>query len=186
MLCRKQNNSNWVESHFSSCQNAAGLSEFCAKTEKKFFYCKSLQSHLANEERAVPNVRTSIHLNSFGSYTVFQFETWLVFYVFNWIFRLEWSWEMKIFFVFWYVITNYLLIYKIKHTRALCTTLRKIELYCSSFFPFPSVGQSENWKKGRPEHTWGLLCSYFFIWYGVHQIKFLFLRYFLIINLKGS
>ena len=21
------------------------------------------------------------------------------------------------------------------------------------FFPFPSVGQSENWKKGRPEHA---------------------------------
>ena len=185
MLCRKQNNSNWVESHFSSCQNAAGLSEFCAKTEKKFSYCKSLQSHLANEERAVPTVRTSIHLNSFGSYTVFQFETWFIFYVFNWIFWLKLSWEMKIFFVFWYVITFWYL-YKIKNNRALCTTLRKIELYYSSFFPFPSVGQSENWKKGRPEHTWGLLCSYFFIWYGVHQIKFLFLRYFLIINLKGS
>ena len=155
MLCRKQNNSNWVESHFSSCQNAAGLSEFCAKTEKKFSYCKSLQSHLANEERAVPTVRTSIHLNSFGSYTVFQFETWLVFYVFNWIFRLEWSWEMKIFFVFWYVITNYLLIYKIKHNRALCTTLRKIELYyILLFFPL-SFGWSI--RKLKKRETWTYL-----------------------------
>ena len=56
------------------------------------------------------------------------------------------------------------------------------------FFPFPSVGQSENWKKGNLNmlRLGASLCSYFFIWYSVHQIKFLFLRYFLIIKLKGD